>query len=540
MKKRNQLSKHKKNLILIDRHFSYTRVAHLKKGVLSDFHLEHSHVPSHVGAVYKAKVTKKQIGLNACFVDIGWGNSAFLYMGKNVYEESGREIKGKESVETEQFSKESVKQAGSEMEAIKNGVNDKQDNYLRQLKKGDTLMVQVIKDPLKMKNLRVSNKISLPGQYLVYLPNSLFHIGVSRQIEDEKLRERLIHCVQEWNKESALVIRTRAAKANEGDLIRDWENLKSIWQNIQEQYQSQKSPGHLWSDIPFSSQILRDFLTEEVEEVLVDDEKMFVHLQGFVSQEIPKEKYKISFYNKGSHLPLFEKYELERELEGLLNKKVRLKSGGFIVIEETEAAVVVDVNTGRFMGKNSPEENILKINLEAVKKIAVQLRLRNCGGIIFIDFIDMELEQSRQKVMELLSHELKQDRSPTQIFPMSELGVVQLTRKRVRSSLLETLCEPCLHCKGLSYVKRPAVLAYEMFRALNIKMREKTGTVRDGEVIFLFCHPVLADWLAKEGRKNCVGWQDRHGRKLIVKKKAIFHREQFEIHTASSALEVSY
>jgi ribonuclease G len=414
----------KKSLLLISVRSFYIRVAHLKDGVLSDIYLENLSTPSQVGAIYKAQIVKKKVGLDACFVNMGSKKSAFLYTGKKDLEKS------EEGHSISQISKKPLK------------------------KKSQTLMVQVVKDPLKGKNVRVSDKISLPGLYLVYLPNSPFHIGVSRRIEDEKTRERLTQYVQELGGNTgAVIVRTKAAKVGKEELERDLKKLQLVWEDIQEKYKKQKTPGLIWSDVSFSFQILRDLLTEEVDQVLIDDEKIFFRVQEYVSQEELQEKKKISFY-KSNKLSLFDKYDLETELDQLLEKKVKLKSGGFIVIEETEAAVVIDVNTGSFMGKKTPEENILRINMEAAEEIAIQIRLRNCGGIILIDFIDMEEEQSRQQVMELLSSALKEDKSPVQLFPMSELGVVQLTRKRVRASLLNTLCEPCPHCKGRSYIKK--------------------------------------------------------------------------------------
>ncbi|MDE0518106.1 MAG: Rne/Rng family ribonuclease [Bdellovibrionales bacterium] len=456
MKKNKSTKKHKKNLILISKGVSYTRIAQLQQGLLSHFHLECFKTPSQVGAIYKARVIKKQEGLGACFVDIGSGKSAFLYLRSPSSPE--QPLQQEKNLKNPEFFEEPTEQKRAETGLIPDAADRKGKDYFKRLKKGQTLMVQVIKDPLKTKNLRVSDKISLPGPYLVYLPNSLFCIGVSKQIKEEKLREKLIHYIQEWNKESAFVVRTRAMEALPADLKKEGENLQNLWRYIQEKYHSRSSPGLVWSDVSFPFRVLRDFLTEDIEQVLVDDEKIWGHIQKFIEREIPKDRHKIAFYNKEKEgLSLFNQYSLEPKLELLLDKKVVLKSGGFLVIEETEAAVVVDVNTGRFMGKKNPEETILKINLEAAKEIAIQMRLRNCGGIIFIDFIDMELEQSRQAVMECLSYEFKKDRSPTQIFPMSELGVVQITRKRTRSSLLETLCEPCPHCNGLSYVKKPVI-----------------------------------------------------------------------------------
>ncbi len=407
-----------KNLILMDIKSSYQRVACLSKGLLQDLYLEEFSAPSQVGSVYKAKVASRKEGLKACFVDIGFSASAFLYTGEK----------------------------GGEMPSDSVAVNPKK------LRKGSPLMVQVIKDPLKGKSFRVSDRISLPGFYLVYLPGSPFQIRISRRITDEKTRERLNNFVKDWDLKSGLILRTRAEKAEEKELKKEWESLKNLWEKIQAEYQRQKSPGRIWSgpNIPF--QTLRDLLTEEVERVYVEGEKMFLDLKDFVKKNIPAEKHKISLYK--SSRPLFEKYNMEREINKLLSKKIRLKSGGFIVIEETEAAVVVDVNTGSFMGKARPEENILKLNLEAGKEILSQIRLRNCGGIVLIDFIDMEEEKSREKLMEFLSRELEKDKAPTRLFPMSGMGVMGLTRKRSRASLLESLYQPCSHCHGLGRLKK--------------------------------------------------------------------------------------
>ena len=432
----------KNNLILISVSSPYIRIAQLKEGILSDFHLENFSTPSQVGAIYKAQVAKKQAALEACFVNLNKNTSGFLYMGNKKPDQKNQ----KENTEV---------LTGSHLEKTNITLNEEPEsnNRLQALKTGQMLMVQVVKDPLKGKSFRVSDRISLPGTYLVYLPNSPFHIGISRQIEKEEIKKKLMHFVQKWCGTEALIIRTKAEKASEEELKRDFESLKKTWGDILEKYQSQKKPGLIWSDGSLSFQILRDTLTEEVEQVLVDDKTAFVKIKDFVSKEMPKEKHKISLY-KSKDYTVFDHYNLEVKLNNLLSKKVQLDSGGVIVIEETEAAVVVDVNTGRFMGKKEPEENILKINKEAAKEIATQLRLRNCGGIIIIDFIDMEMESSRSQLMEFLTDELNKDRTPTRLLPMSEFGIVQLTRKRNRASLLEKLSSPCPQCGSHSFLKK--------------------------------------------------------------------------------------
>ena len=406
----------KNNQVLIQTNSSYIRIAQLKDDLLSSLYLEELSKPTLVGAIYKAQVLKPKIGLDACFVSMDPNTSAFLYMGR--------------------------KQESKEPYSLD----------VKNLKKNNNLMVQVIKDSLKGKNLRVSAKISLPGTYLVYLPNSLPYVGVSRQIEEDDKREKLISSVQKYLKEDeAIIIRTKAKNTSLKNLEKDLKKLRDTWEKIQEDYEYKKKPGIIWSDVPLYVQLVRDLVAEEVTKVYVDDEEIYEELRDFIGDELPKEKKKIILY-KDKNTALFDKYNLEFEIEKLLHKKVRLKSGGFIVIEETEAATVVDVNSGNFVGKKTPEDNILKINLESAREVARQLRLRNCGGIILIDFIDLEKEDSREELMACLSEELAKDRVPTQIFPISEIGVVQLTRKRVRSSLLETLSKPCPTCKGRSYV----------------------------------------------------------------------------------------
>ena len=478
----------KKNLILINNNFYQTRIAHLEKGSLYNLYWEISDVPSQVGSIYKAQVTKK-CGLDACFVDIGLTRDAFLYTGKD-------------------------KMASEEATLVQNSISD--------VKPGQMLMVQIIKDPLKGKNFRVSHKISLPGLYLVYLPNSPFHIGVSRQIEDEKTREKLVNYIEECSPEEGVIIRTKAIQTSKEELKKHLENLKMQWRDIQSKYQSQKKPNLIWSDIPFSAQILRNTLDENVEQVLIDDEKTFSYLQEFVAKEMPKEKYKISLY-KESRGSLFDKYKLESQLECLLRKKVKLKSGGGIVIEETEAAVIVDVNTGKFIGKSTPEKNFLKINLEAAKEVAIQIRLRNCGGIILIDFIDMEEEDSRQKVMQQLEKELAKDRAPIRILPMSEIGIVQITRKRDRASLLGQVCQPCSYCHGRSYVKKAVTVASEILRCVENKSKEASNG------FLLFCHPEVAKCLKKDQNQYVV---ETECRPLIrqIEEKSFFQIDQFEIH----------
>ena len=422
---RKQYKNCAKNLILMNITDAYVRIACLKKNKLSDLYVESKRQPSLVGCIYKAKVIKKYTGLKACFVDIGMEQSAFLYMG------------GK--------SRQKVMEKSEELhEKISQKIK------WEDLKEGQMLTVQVIKDSMKGKNVRVSVDISLPGRNLVYLPGTSFYIGLSRHIKEN--RDQLKEQIGEWNSTKGLILRTLAEGVSNKVLKSEWDRLQKLWTGIQKKIAAQKKPGLVWSNSSADIRFIRDFLTKDFDKVLVDNKKQYELLLKFVNQNMLEFKEKISFYNK-KNATLFEEYNLESTLDNLLNKKVWLKSGGFIVIEETEAAVIVDVNTGRFIGKKSQEDNILKINLEAAKEIASQLKLRSCGGIILIDFIDMEIESYRQKLMDCLEEELSYDRIYTQVFPMSEIGVVQMTRKKEQPSLKEVLCKPCSACKGRGYKK---------------------------------------------------------------------------------------
>ncbi len=374
---------------------------------LSDLFVENLDRPSLVGSIYRARVIKKHVGLGAYFMDLGEEQCAFLY------EKPVRE------------------------------------NPTLLIEEGQKQMVQVCKDRLGGKNPRVTTRISLPGRYLVYLPTTSSYVGVSRQVAELSKREKLKEIVKQWSGEDSFIIRTLGAEVKQEVLKKELKKLKNQWKDIQSVYNKQNTEGMIWEDECLQHQVIRDFLTKETIEVGVDSGELFKNVKKFLSSQIPEFKGKIKLYEDTD---LFSVYYLEKYLASLLEKKVRLKSGGFLIIEETSGGIIIDVNTGKSRGKNI-ERYLLKTNLEAAHEIARQLRLRNCGGIILIDFIDMKQHEFCENVVNILLKELKKDRSYTYVLPMSELGVVQMTRKRKRPSLIETICEPCPHCHGRSYVK---------------------------------------------------------------------------------------
>jgi len=421
MQKKHHIGNH--NVILINVQPHQIRVARMQNSRLEGLHIENTSSPSLVGGIYKAKVIKNHLGNEACFVDIGFHQFAFLH------DKGGNDDTGQ----------------------------------ISHPQQGQTVMVQVCKDAIKGKYPRVTRKMSIPGRFLIYLPSQdtlwthdspsvSSHVHVSRRIDNDDQRQCLKQQLSQWCNKESIIVRTLGANTSKDILKQEFYQLKNLWKTIQMKYWEQKSLGCVWKDVNLSARILRDHLTELTQNVLVDDSHALEQLYQFTSQYIPEFKKNITLYQESD--TLFEKYDLEQSILRLLDKKVSLKSGGSLMIEETQAGVMIDVNTDHFVGTKDMESNILKINLEAACRLAYELRLRNCGGVIIIDFIDMQKEESRNRVMTMLEKELKKDSVYTQILPMSSLGIVQMTRKRTWAPLFETLCKPCFHCHGQAYMVR--------------------------------------------------------------------------------------
>ena len=293
---------------------------------------------------------------------------------------------------------------------------------------------------------------------------------------------------------------------------------------IQKNYEKKKSAGIVHSELDVELRALRDLMSENVTTVWVDDAEVYKKVSKFVTQLMPKYKQNIIHYEEKK--PLFDLYDIDLEISRAVERKVWLKSGGYIVIDEAEALVVIDVNTGKFVGKKDLEDTILKTNLEAVKEVAHQLRVRNVGGIIIIDFIDMEKEVHREQVLQGLEEELKKDRSRTNIISMSELGLVEMTRKRIRPSIVKTLCEPCSYCDGKGYIKRKSTIANEIFRDLEREVSLKENTKKN---LIVHCHSDIVDWIYEEENETLEHLEKRFGHSLAFKIEPTYHLEQYEI-----------
>lgn len=451
-----------KKQLIINTNESETRIALLEKERVAEIFIEHQKDRSIVGDIYKGKVIRVLPGMQSAFVNIGLGRSAFLYGGDSfdlsafdgktspspIVGGEGEEFDGHEDMDDETISLKTKQRQPIE----------------KILREGQDVLVQVVKAPLGTKGARVSMFISLPGRYLVIMPY-FSHIGISRRLGEEEERDRLRSIIKQIKPDDVgVIIRTAAKGISETHLQKDLKYLLKTWRSIVAKEKSSKSPTHLHKDLDLIFKATRDLYTDEMAEIVVDNEKIFHDLKRFLGSIIPGASSKLSYYDKPT--PIFDVYGIEMDIGHALSSKIELPSGGYLVIDQTEALTSFDVNTGKYVGHLSAHETILKTNLEAIKKIVEQLRIRNIGGIIVIDFIDMEREADREKVYTALQEELKSDKARSNVLKISELGLVQMTRKRTSESLERKLLEPCPHCNGRGRVRSTATEAYDLLREI--------------------------------------------------------------------------
>lgn len=490
-----------------------TRIALIENGTIAELYIERTREKGIVGNIYKGRVVRVLPGMQAAFVDIGLEKAAFLYVADvfdaiEEYETLLEETK-KDDRDTDEH------EASHHDYKVLHPIEDL-------LQEGQELLVQVSKEPIGTKGARITAHISLPGRHLVYMP-TVDHIGISRRIEEEEERERLKEIVERHKPAgSGYIVRTASEGKTEEDLKSDIQYLATIWSEIVKKKEKAAAPWLIHADLDVVQKVVRDIVTDDVNRIVVDSRMDQDRILQFITTFMPKMKSSIELYDEEE--PIFDNFGLEVEISRALGRKVWLKSGGYIIIEQTEALTAIDVNTGRFVGKHNLEDTILKTNLEAVKELAYQLRLRNIGGIIIIDFIDMEKEVNREKVYAALEEALKSDKSKTNILKISELGLVEMTRKRVRESIGRMMCEPCPYCEGRGYVKSKTTVCHEIFRELRREMLDIRGTK-----VLLTVHPQVADLLYDEERRGLEELEKKFKKRVTVRAKPGFHQEQFEI-----------
>ena len=443
-----------------------TRIALVEEGQVVEFYVERPKEKGVVGNIYKGRVVRVLPGMKAAFVEVGLSRTAFLYGGDFLPVLEGEELFGESGVVPERA-------------------------LCEVLKEGQEILVQVIKEPVGSKGARLSTNITLPGHYLVYLPY-MGHIGVSRKIKDEAERERLRRMVEELRpKDTGWIVRTAAEGATAEEIRPEMEFLISLWEEISARAEKVKAPALVYEELEASLRAVRDLLTREVSSVVIDHRGEYEKILSFLSRAAPHLKGCVKLHE--GPRGLFETHGVEVDPKRLLSPKVWLKSGGFIVIEPCEAFTAIDVNTGRYVGRKDLEETVFKTNLEAAREIAYQLRLRNIGGLIVIDFIDMENPEHREEVYQALKEALKRDRAKTALKPISDFGLLEMTRERRRESLYEVFLERCPHCGGEGRTKSRRTICYEIFRRIERMgphLREKTLEIR--------LNPELAEFFPEE------------------------------------------
>jgi len=496
-----------------------TRVAVLENRVVTELYIDRKKERGIVGNVYKGKVMKVLPGMQASFVDIGAEKSAFLYVADVVFqrEEPLRLTEGDVEEDRED---DNVEFNGIVTKVRKSGGKPIEEL----LKEGQDILVQVTKEPMGTKGPRVTMYVSLPGRYLVFMP-TVNHIGISRRINKEEERSRLRDMIMKMRKGgTGYIIRTVSEGVSEEEFISDKEFLDVLWQNINKKRERLSAPVLLHTDLDLVFRTVRDLFTRDVDRMVIDSKVEYERIKDFVNMYIPSLSERVDLYEKEEQI--FDSFEIEIEISRGLGRKVWLKSGGYIIIDHTEALTVIDVNTGRYVGKRDLEETILKTNLEAVKEIAYQLRLRNIGGIIIVDFIDMERERNRDKVFYTFTEAVSRDKARTNILRISDLGLIQMSRERIRENLLRILCEPCPYCDGKGYTKSPMTVCYEIFREIR-----RIGPLHRDKKIILGVHPTVANLLYEEEREGVEDLEREFNRKIFIKADSNLHLEQYDLGT---------
>ena len=492
-----------------------TRVALMENGRLAELHVDRGDGRGFVGNVYLGRVVRVLPGMQAAFVDIGLERAAFLYVGDihpDVLKLEGKVDKGEVPASDE----EPRAKPRSGQPAIQDLV-----------KEGQEVVVQVAKDPIGTKGARITMHIALPGRHLVFMP-TVNHVGISRRIDQDKERRRLRSIVEKNRAKGAgYIVRTVCSGQSATTLTADMRFLERSWSRVMELLPKKKAPALLHAEYDIVLRGLRDLFSEDVKRVVVDDKRTHEAVTQFMSDFMPHTVERVHRY-RGSE-PIFDTYGVEAEVARSLGRKVWLKSGGYLVIDQTEALMAIDVNSGKFVGSSSLEDTTLRINMEAVDEVANQLRLRNMGGIIIIDLIDMDREQNRDKVYRRLEEALRKDRARTNVLRISELGLVEMTRKRVQEGLDRYLLEDCQACGGTGYVRSKSTLAFDILREVKREVHRSTGC----SAVYVNTTPAIADLLYGPRYQDLEAIEQALGKRVVVRAMPHFHPEHFEVYAAS-------
>ncbi len=529
------------------------RVALLEDRVLTEFMVERNAQRGLAGNIYKGRVMRVLPGMQAAFVDIGLEKAGFLHVSDFLDEVGAfgalaREMEEGE-VETEPVGTDS--EPPSDMPTPEDGaeghLEDDEDGAKshrkprrrqhkrsrlpieQQLRRNQEIIVQIAKEPIGTKGSRLTSFISLAGRHLVYMPTTN-HLGMSRRIESAEERNRLRSIVGEVRPpQGGFIIRTACEGVSKREIQQDVNFLTRLWADVVKKAESQPPATLLYADLDLALRAIRDLFSTDVDRLWCDHPPTYERIAQFVQQYLPRLRSRVSLYE--GQEPIFDHFGIEPQIERALERKVWLKSGGYLVFDQAEALTAIDVNTGRFVGKKNQEETVLKTNLEAVEEVANQLRLRNIGGIIIVDFIDMTKEGNRKRVSEALSQALRRDKARTSMFKISELGLVQMTRKRTRDSLQAMLTEQCPRCDGRAVIKSMPTLAAEVLRGI----QRDASRRNHGGMLLVKLNPDMARYLYGPGFKGLEELEQRFEVKVVLKSKDGLEPGAFEISQAPAA-----
>jgi ribonuclease G len=484
-----------------------TRVAVVENGHVEEFQVEHPTEERLVGSIYKGRIQNLEHDLQAAFVDIGLKKNAFLHYWDMLPDDDSRLDDDDENARP------------SRRRRVSN------EEITKRFPPGSEIVVQVTKGPIGTKGPRVTANLSLPGRYLVMMPGTRLR-GVSRKIGDAKERQRLKKILDRLPlpDDAGLIVRTVGAGASKRAFVRDLRNLWESWNELQDNIKNLKPPACVYQEPDLVERVVRDWLTEEIDRVTIDDGDAYDRIRSVAGKISRRAKGVIHHYE--GQLSIFEHYGVERQLEETFRRKVNLKSGGYLVFDETEALIAIDVNTGRHRGKGSQEDAILEVNLEAVDEVARQLRLRNIGGLVVVDLIDMKSRKHQNAVYKAMKQALKRDRARTNVLAISELGLMEMTRQRQEESLLSQMYSDCPHCRGHGLIKSPLALSVDIQRqiaALMRKVRQEGRTV-DLQIVVA---PNVLDRLRTEDEAFLVELQRRYTGRLTFKSELHRHPESF-------------
>ena len=487
-----------------------TRVAVLENKIVTELYVDRAKKKDFVGDIYKGKVVKVLPGMQAAFVDIGLERAAFMHVSDlSVETEPGDTL-----VDSDEDDK------GPELPRPRRQTIRPIEQLLEE---GQELLVQISKGPIGTKGPRVTTYVSLPGRFLVFMPN-VDHIGVSRRITNDEERTRLKAIMRRLRKPGyGFIVRTVCEGVPEEDLVSDVNFLGALWHDILKKYDQEGTPSLLHTDLSLTLRVVRDLFTNKVDRLSIDGKPAFEEVREFVRRYLPEQTSRIYHYDK-KDTGLFEYLGIELEIARALSRKVWLKSGGHIVIDHTEAMTVIDVNTGRFVGKRDQEETILKNNLEAAKEIAYQIKLRGIGGIIIIDFIDMERERNREKVYQSLVDAMASDKAQTRISRISELGLIEISRERVREDILRTLSEICSDCEGRGYTRSAMTVVYDIFRDIR-----RIGRSRERQRVVVGANPRVVELLFDTEHRGVEQLEEEYNHQILIESDPMLHLEQYDI-----------